>query len=156
MYGYIYLTKNKITGDTYVGQHSKPYFDNSYHGSGVNVRKQFAKYGVENFETTMIHAASSQEQLNKLEKETISHYRQCGMANLNIDAGGAGGKRISQNDCHSKWRRNDTNAQLIAELREELDYERKQEARLVGIIEDALKIEKNYLNQIMELLGDGK
>ena len=78
MYGYIYLTKNKITGDTYVGQHSKPYFDNSYHGSGVNVRKQFAKYGVENFETTMIHAASSQEQLNKLEKETISHYRQQG------------------------------------------------------------------------------
>lgn len=104
----------------------------------------------------MIHAASSQEQLNKLEKETISHYRQCGMANLNINAGGAGGKRISQNDCNSKWRRNDTNAQLIAELREELDYERKEEARLVGIIEDALKIEKNYLNQIMELSGDGK
>lgn len=35
MYGYIYMTTNKITGSLYVGKHKAPKYDPRYLGSGA-------------------------------------------------------------------------------------------------------------------------
>lgn len=47
-YGYIYKTTNLINGKIYIGQYKSNLFDSQYKGSGVILRKAFAKYGKEN------------------------------------------------------------------------------------------------------------
>lgn len=75
MYGYIYLTTNKINGKQYVGQHAKRNFDIKYKGSGKTLLKAFKKYGKENFECHIIDTAESQEELNDKEFVYIELYQ---------------------------------------------------------------------------------
>ena len=58
-YGYIYKTTNLINGKIYIGQHKSNLFDSQYKGSGVILRKAFAKYGKENFKVEIIVCAIS-------------------------------------------------------------------------------------------------
>ena len=50
MYGYVYITTNKITGKQYIGKHRAKKFDSSYKGSGKYLLRAFNKYGKDNFE----------------------------------------------------------------------------------------------------------
>lgn len=90
MYGYIYLTTNKINGKQYVGQHIKSHFDTKYKGSGKTLLKAFKKYGKENFECHIIDTAESQEELNDKEFVYIELYQTI-EAGYNIIEGGVGG-----------------------------------------------------------------
>lgn len=67
MYGYIYLTENLINGKCYIGQHRATEFDESYKGSGVQLKKAFKKYGKDNFIVTAIEWCENEEQLNNRE-----------------------------------------------------------------------------------------
>lgn len=44
MYGYIYMTTNKVTGSLYVGKHKAPKYDPSYLGSGACICKEVGQY----------------------------------------------------------------------------------------------------------------
>lgn len=59
MYGYIYETKNKKTGEYYVGQKKSSKFIKSYYGSGSKIRKSLKEYGKENFVVKIIEKANS-------------------------------------------------------------------------------------------------
>ena len=71
MYGYIYVTTNKITGSLYVGKHKAAKYDPSYFGSGDCIRKELEQYDLTAFENKVLAIADSKDELNKLEKEWI-------------------------------------------------------------------------------------
>ena len=74
-YGYIYKTTNLINGKIYIGQHKSNLFDSQYKGSGVILRKAFAKYGKENFKVEIIDdSANNADELNKLELYYIQKF----------------------------------------------------------------------------------
>ena len=72
MYGYIYLTTNKINGKKYIGQHAKSEFDKTYYGSGTAFNLAFQKYGKENFTSEILDWAETKEELDQLEIEWIA------------------------------------------------------------------------------------
>lgn len=92
MYGYIYMTVNKINGKTYIGQHKSMKFchQDKYMGSGKNIKRAFKKYGIENFEKLLVQYVETKEEADKQERFWIAHYRERGMAQYNITNGGEG------------------------------------------------------------------
>lgn len=72
MYGYIYLTTNKINGKKYIGQHTKETFDKSYYGSGIHITRAIKKYGKDNFTCEVLDWAETKEELDELEIEWIA------------------------------------------------------------------------------------
>ena len=98
-YGFIYMTKNKVTGKLYIGQHKrtmnpKDIDDSWYLGSGVALRKAIAKYGEENFERTIIYECNNPDQLNYMEIVFISYYNAVDDDMFyNIAVGGGIGRR---------------------------------------------------------------
>ena len=71
-YGFIYMTKNLVTGKLYIGRHKrtmnmKDIDDSWYLGSGVALRRAILKYGEENFERTILYECENESQLNYME-----------------------------------------------------------------------------------------
>ena len=93
MYGYIYLTINKVNHKTYVGQKmlkNKNWDKDGYLGSGKLLKCAIKKYGKENFEKFLVQFCYSKEELDKQEIFWISEYRKRGLAQYNIANGGEG------------------------------------------------------------------
>lgn len=91
MYGYIYITTNKINGKIYIGQHKAVQYDSNYLGSGKALWNSINKYGKENFENHIIEWCSSQNQLNEREKYWIKKYNSTNRKNgYNLAIGGEG------------------------------------------------------------------
>lgn len=88
MYGYIYLTTNKITGKQYVGQKVSNKFVKSYKGSGVAITKAFKKYGKDNFECHIIDTATTQDELNDKEFVYVELYQTMSPNGYNLMEGG--------------------------------------------------------------------
>ena len=95
MYGYIYITTNKVNNRKYVGQH-KGKFDSRYYGSGLIISQALAKYGVENFEVQMLECCETRLKLNECEKKWISYFNAVEDEQFyNIAKGGEGGHTIA-------------------------------------------------------------
>lgn len=75
MYGYVYLTENKINGKKYIGQHKSSTFDKTYKGSGKNLLKAISKYGFDKFETYIIEECDDANTLNIREAYWIEFYK---------------------------------------------------------------------------------
>ena len=73
-YGYVYMIRCKVTNKLYIGQR-KGCLDRKYWGSGVLIKKAIKKYGIENFERTILDCCDNQEELNRREIAYISLYR---------------------------------------------------------------------------------
>lgn len=78
-YGFIYMTRNNVTGKLYIGKHKrtmdpKDIDDSWYLGSGKVLKKALAKYGEDNFERNIIYECNSADQLNYMEQVFISYY----------------------------------------------------------------------------------
>ena len=78
-YGFIYMTRNNVTGKLYIGKHKrtmnpKDIDDSWYLGSGKILKQAIVKYGEENFERTILYECSSESQLNYMEEVFISYY----------------------------------------------------------------------------------
>lgn len=91
MFGYIYLTYNRINGKKYIGKR-KGKFDPRYVGSGTYLKKAVKKYGIENFAVSVLDWAKDRDELNSKEIKWIEEYdaTNCHMF-YNIQYGGAGG-----------------------------------------------------------------
>ena len=98
---FIYLTTNLITGEQYIGQH-KGKRNDSYLGSGVILAKAIKKYGKENFKREILCFCSSQEELDKKEKEYIAFFDAVNNPNFyNLSAGGQKGDGW---EAYRRWR----------------------------------------------------
>ena len=74
MFGYIYITTNKISGKIYIGQHKANKYHSWYLGSGKYLRRAIQKYGEENFENHIIEWCETKEKLCEKEKYWIKKY----------------------------------------------------------------------------------
>lgn len=61
MWHIVYLTRNLINEKIYIGIHSTWNLDDGYLGSGNRITSAIRKYGIENFERTIIHHCLSRE-----------------------------------------------------------------------------------------------
>ncbi|HIE41714.1 MAG TPA: hypothetical protein EYP95_00440 [Nitrospinaceae bacterium] len=62
-YGYVYISKNQINGERYLGQHIGQIKDPEYLGSGVELKKQVEEYGAENFTNRVVEWADGSDAL---------------------------------------------------------------------------------------------
>lgn len=77
MYGYIYMTTNKITGSLYVGKHKAPKYDPRYLGSGACICKELEQYGPSAFCNEMLAIANSKDELNEIREGMDCKNPQC-------------------------------------------------------------------------------
>lgn len=97
MYGFIYITTNRINGKRYIGQRK---YDRTgkwkdYLGSGIYLKNAINKYGKENFTKEIIEECETKDKLNEQEKYWISFYDAVNNENFyNISNGGDGGNTI--------------------------------------------------------------
>ena len=108
---YIYEIKNKVNGNTYIGQHTlregRTFETDVYYGSGVLINRAQRKYGLENFEKTIIISGHfSKEQINRFERCMIACQRICGKAEYNFADGGDGGDTSKFINYSKEWRDN--------------------------------------------------
>ena len=100
----IYQITNKINGHRYIGQHK--YEDESnpmgkYKGSGLNLRRAYKKYGIENFETEILYKrVRDKATIDAMEIWAIEKYK----PEYNIAKGGSGGDIYHQLDDEGKKR----------------------------------------------------
>lgn len=91
LYGYVYITTNEINGKQYIGKKVSPRFVPSYKGSGEILLKAIAKYGKENFSTSILQEYESKEDLEAGERKWIAHFNAVESKQFyNISRGGNG------------------------------------------------------------------
>lgn len=88
---YIYKIKNKINNKIYIGQSTKPINESKdYLGSGILIQKAIKKYGIINFEKTILCECKTRKDLNEKEIYYISKFKS-NIDGYNISQGGNGG-----------------------------------------------------------------
>lgn len=72
MFYTIYKITNKINGKIYVGKHQTKDLNDSYMGSGINIRRAINKYGIENFEKEILFIFETEVEMNAKEAEIVN------------------------------------------------------------------------------------
>lgn len=88
---YLYCIENKVNSKIYVGVHSTENFDDGYMGSGVALRKAINKYGIENFEKSIIKFFDSSDEMYLAESEIVNTQFVNSQLTYNMKIGGFGG-----------------------------------------------------------------
>lgn len=85
----------------YVGQHQTENLDDGYMGSGLRIQRAIEKYGIDNFEKTILFECSSEEEMNKKEAEIVNEDFIARDDVYNITLGGHGGWNYVNQTCHN-------------------------------------------------------
>ena len=89
MYGYVYMTTNRVNGKRYIGKKVSKKFEPNYLGSGTYLKNAISKYGSENFSVEVIEECSSRDILCQREMYWISYYNAAESPNFyNMSYGG--------------------------------------------------------------------
>lgn len=91
MYYTIYQVKNLINSKIYIGKHQTEDLDDGYMGSGKHLKRAIKKYGIENFEKTVLFVYETEEEMNNKEKEIVTEDFCKRKDTYNICEGGKGG-----------------------------------------------------------------
>lgn len=103
MYYFVYLVTNKINNKKYIGQHATDNINDSYLGSGVNIKKAIKKYGKENFSREILAFAKNQKELDLLEIELIEKYNAVNDPDFyNLAEGGLGRHGFNWDEEHKQ------------------------------------------------------
>ena len=75
---YVYRIDNLITGEFYIGKRrsKKTIFSDNYMGSGKNIKENIKKYGIINFDKTLLALCDSDEELKFIEGAYINYHRE--------------------------------------------------------------------------------
>lgn len=102
---FIYLTTNLVNGKQYIGQHYG-FEDDKYLGSGILLTKAIEKYGVENFNRTILCFCENELETNQKEIEYIKKFQAVESEMFyNISAGGRTGNATTLNQGKEKWQK---------------------------------------------------
>lgn len=72
MYYYLYKITNLVNGKIYIGKHQTKDLDDGYMGSGSNLKKDFEKYGIENFSKEIIEFHDCDRELCLAERKVVN------------------------------------------------------------------------------------
>lgn len=98
----IYEIKNKVNGKIYIGQHSSDELG-SYWGSGKLIKRAIKKYGIENFERTILEKCSNKNELNERERYWIKE-KDSIHTGYNLTDGGTGGNMSQFINYSDEWK----------------------------------------------------
>lgn len=87
----IYRVTNSINGRYYIGKHKTKNLDDGYLGSGKLIQQAIACYGREAFTKEILSRHSSEEDLNRAEKELVNETIVDDPLSYNLCIGGHGG-----------------------------------------------------------------
>lgn len=87
----IYRIRCKTTGKIYVGKHQTHDVNDGYMGSGKMLLRAIKKYGVENFEKTILHVFDDEASMNAKEAEIVNEEFCAREDTYNLCPGGKGG-----------------------------------------------------------------
>lgn len=89
MYGYVYLTTNKVNGKKYIGQHKSSTYDKNYIGSGIVFKKAVDLYQKHNFSIEVLCECDSKDELDNMEIYYISKFDAVNSKDFyNVSSGG--------------------------------------------------------------------
>ncbi len=74
MYGYIFLTENKLTGKKYIGQYASVKFDKKYLGNAPALISDVAIHGSDNFSVRMLRACESKPEYEGAYEAILAEY----------------------------------------------------------------------------------
>ena len=72
MYYYLYKITNLINGKIYIGKHQTEDLEDGYMGSGTALKKDFEKYGIENFSKEIIEFHECDRELCLAERKVVN------------------------------------------------------------------------------------
>lgn len=131
-YRFIYLIKNNINGNTYVGQHTTKNLRDRYFGSGSLLIKAIKEYGKENFELGYLVFCENSEELNEQERIWVKFFKEHETrGNYNIAEGGLGG--------NSGWK-------PTQEWKDNISEKLKEYYKNNPVTEEERKIRSNYIS----------
>ena len=87
----MYQIKNKVNDKIYVGVHKTSNMNDGYMGSGKVISAAINKYGVENFEKTILETFESSKEMFEREKEIVNEDFLSREDVYNLRRGGTGG-----------------------------------------------------------------
>lgn len=140
-YHFLYVTTNKADGKFYIGIHTATRLRDGYRGSGVNIKKEFRKYGFKRFEIERYAYFKDRDSLSKAENLIVdlelleqfkdSIYNVCTGGDTNFYDPGQGER------CKQHWYSNDEVGQAMrrgfakakAQYKEFLETEKGLEMR---------------------------
>lgn len=100
MYYIVYETINKVNGKVYIGKHKTDNLDNDrYIGSGRLIQQAIKKYGVENFERSILFYAFTESAAYEVEALLVTEEFVRRVDTYNLATGGLGGYTMTQEFC---------------------------------------------------------
>lgn len=91
MHHIVYLTRNMINNNFYVGKHSTYNLDDGYLGSGLKLQSAIRKYGKDNFKRTTLCTCLTAEDAHNMERIIVNESFVSRKDTYNIALGGHGG-----------------------------------------------------------------
>lgn len=90
MHYLVYRIRNLLTNEQYVGVHKTSNKNDSYMGSGSEIKAAIKKYGVENFKKSIIKICESEDEMYLYEKTLVTKEFVSRKDVLNTNLGGRG------------------------------------------------------------------
>ena len=101
-FNFVYVTKNLVNGKKYIGKHSTSNIFDGYYGSGKLIEDAVSKYGISNFETSIIKMFDTEDEAYDYEEFLVDADIISDDSYYNIDLGGRGSMRGRTHKSSSK------------------------------------------------------
>ena len=90
MYHYVYKITNKVNGKFYIGKHSTYDMDDGYYGSSTHLDRAISKYGIDNFEKSILKMFDTSDEAYEYEALVITEDMVKSPDCYNVQGGGKG------------------------------------------------------------------
>lgn len=149
----VYKIENKINGKIYIGQtvttvehrikrHLREFGCPAIH-------RALNKYGLENFEISILDTAKTQDELNELEIKYIQEYGSMGEKGYNLTEGGIGGSKPQTQESKEKIRRG-----LLGNKNAEGRTVSEETRRLIGAAHKGKTLSPQHIKQLAKARKD--